>query len=128
MKHSSKRRFGLLVGCGLIALLGTTVAFAAGEQDLKGIAQGVTEQVNAVASLLVVVSYVAGVGFALNGIIKFRAHQISPQQTPLSQPITMIAISACLLFLPTIMKAAGSTIFGSDKSVGSGEFQAGDLE
>ncbi|MEL6846324.1 MAG: DUF6750 family protein [Bacteroidota bacterium] len=123
-KKATYRYLAYGVAVGLACFTGVAVA----NQDLQGIARGVTEQVNAVASLLVVVSYVAGVGFALNGIIKFRAHQISPQQTPLSQPITMIAIAACLLFLPTIMRAAGTTIFGSDKSVGSGDFTATDLE
>ena len=52
---------------GKTALSPLSLAFGAGAgKDLTGISGQVTEQVRSVANLLVIVAYVAGVGFALN--------------------------------------------------------------
>ena len=99
-----------------------TVVFADG--DITSLASSVTTQAKSVATLLNVASYVAGVGFALAGILQFKAHKENPQGTPLSKPVVMIVVAACLLFLPTIMNIAGASLFG-----GSGQqaiqYQAG---
>jgi intracellular multiplication protein IcmD len=99
------------VTTGLALTLLTTTAFADG--DVVSLASQVTTQANAIATLLNVAAYVAGVGFALAGILQFKAHKENPQQVPLSKPIVMIVVAACLLFLPTIMNIAGQSLFGS---------------
>lgn len=101
--------FGFLV---TLLLLSTSV-FAA---DIASVATTATTEMNAIAKLLSVASYVAGVGFALAGILQFKAHKESPQQTPLSKPVVMIVVAACLLFLPTILSIAGSSLFGTGTS------------
>lgn len=100
---------------GLLALLVVAGAvFAAeGGGDIASVAAKVKTQATAVATLLNVAAYVAGVGFALAGILQFKAHKENPQQTPLSKPVVMIVVAACLLFLPTIMDIAGSSLFES---------------
>lgn len=100
-----------IVGLTALGLVAGT-AFATGT-DIAAVATTVTTEVNAVAKLLSVTSYVAGVGFALGGILQFKAHKENPQQTPLSKPVVMIVVAACLLFLPTILAIAGATLFGS---------------
>jgi intracellular multiplication protein IcmD len=100
-----------------------TCAFAAGSDvGIGKVASTVTDQLGAMASLMVYVAYVSGVGFALAGILQFKAHKESPQQTPLSKPIVLIIVAACLLFLPSVMKAAGGSIFGTEASGGGGTF------
>ncbi len=108
------------------ALLGfSTLALAGSGGDLTAIAKTVTTQANAVAKLLSVLSYVAGVGFAMAGILQLKAHKENPQQVPLSKPVVMIVVAACLLFLPSILNTAGESIFGSSKvsagAAGGGE-------
>lgn len=110
----------ILLGLWLLSLTGLLFAGAGGGKDLGGIAEGVTEQLGNVATLFVVVAYVAGVGFALMGITQFKAHKDSPQQVPISKPIVYIMISAGLLFLPTLMDTAGQTVFGGDQQSGFG--------
>lgn len=117
----TKRRSWFIFACCLAA--GATLFFYqdlvfAGGQDLTKIAERVTEQIKSVTSLLVVVAYVAGVGFALAGVMQFKAHKDNPTQVPLSKPIVYLSVGAFLLFLPTVLKSAGETIFGSEKTAG----------
>ncbi len=95
----------------LLAMLSTLVFASSG--DITAIATTVEGEATAIAKLLSVTSYVAGVGFALAGILQFKAHKENPQQTPLSKPVVMIVVAACLLFLPTILNIAGASLFGS---------------
>lgn len=80
--------------------------------DLTTMANTIKTQAVAVATLLNVAAYVAGVGFAFGGILQFKAHKENPQQTPMSKPVVMIVVAACLLFLPSIMNIAGNSLFG----------------
>ena len=82
------------------------------DQDLSGMATTIKKQMTAVATILNYASYVAGVGFALTGILQFKAHKDAPQQTPLSKGVVMLIVAACLLFLPSIMDVAGKSLFG----------------
>ena len=98
----------------LIGILTCLPALVLAEgQDITAIATTVSTEATAIAKLLSVTSYVAGVGFALAGILQFKAHKENPQQTPLSKPVVMIVVAACLLFLPTILNIAGASLFGS---------------
>ena len=108
------------IAIGILLFLCNDLALAAGGKGLKDIADGMGEQVQAVASLLIIVAYVAGVGFALAGVVQFKAHKDNPTQVPLSKPIVYLVVGACLLFLPTIISSSGETIFGGDQqSAGS---------
>lgn len=110
LKH--KKLFSLSFLSMLLVI--PSIVFAA-EGGLSGMAEGLRTQITAIADILVVVSYVAGVGFALAGIVQFKAHKDNPAQVPLSKPIVYIVVGACLLFLPNILDTAGSTVFGEGK-------------
>lgn len=104
---------------GLLTLIVTgfaTVVYAqgGGGGDIASLATAVKTQATAIATLLNVAAYVAGVGFALAGVLQFKAHKENPQSTPLSKPVVMIVVAACLLFLPTIMQVAGKSVFGGE--------------
>lgn len=105
--------FGLLT-VGLCLLNEMVFAASGGGEGIAKVATQVEGQITAIANLLVIVAYVAGVGFALGGVIKFKAHRDNPQQVPLSAPIVLLAVGACLLFLPSILTTAGETVFGSE--------------
>jgi len=109
----------LTKSCLTIALLLTSGALFAAD-DLASISEHAIEQVRTVANLLVIVAYVAGVGFALAGVVQFKAHKDNPAQVPLSKPLVYLIVGACLLFLPAIMKSAGGTIFKDTGDSGAG--------
>ena len=88
-------------------------------ETLGDVAGNVTQSLGNVAKLIVAGSYVAGIGFALMGLLKFKAHKDQPQQVPLSQPIVLIAIAACLIYLPSVIKMAGTTLWGENAQVAS---------
>lgn len=113
----TNREKQIILGVGMISVaLFSTVALGEGT-TLATLSKKVVVQANAIAQLMTVAAYVAGVGFALAGILQFKAHKDNPQQTPLSKPIVYIVVAACLLFLPTIMNIAGSSLFeGGTKS------------
>lgn len=101
--------FGALFALFLIS----NVVFAEEGQSLGKVAENVTQSLSGVGKLIVAASYVAGVGFALMGMMKFKAHKDNPQQVPLSQPIVLLAIAAGLVFIPSLVTTGGSTLFGS---------------
>src|SRR5690606_11511718 len=106
--------FSKIIFAGLLGLVSFTV-FAAneyGNASIVNIAEVVTKQAQAIAKLLSVTAYVAGVGFSLAGVLQFKGHKENPQQIPLSKPVVMIVIAACLLYLPTVLNIAGTSVFG----------------
>ena len=77
------------------------------------IAENVRATFGDIAKLITAAAYVGGMGFAVAAILKFKAHKDNPNQIPLGTPIALLFISASLIFLPALFKAAGETIFGS---------------
>lgn len=108
--------FGILLALYLIS---DFVFASGGGQDLGKVADNISGTMTSVAKLITAASYVAGVGFALMGMLKFKAHKDNPTQVPLSQPIVLLAIAAGLVFLPSLISTSGSTVFGSGAEKGS---------
>lgn len=102
--------FALFIVSGLVS------AGGGGPTDgsLGDISQTVTDSMTNVAKLITAASYVAGVGFAMMGMLKFKAHKDNPTQVPLSQPIVLLCIAAGLIFLPNLISTSGATIWGDN--------------
>lgn len=106
-------------GLALVAFSPDALAQAQGLSDIVG---NVQENVITLGPLLTIISYIAGVGFAIAGIVQFKAHKDNPTQVPLSKPLVYLGVGAALLFLPSIMATAGTTVFaGSQTSAGKGK-------
>ncbi len=93
--------------------LGFYSGYAFAAQTLGDIATTVTDSFGQLAKLITAGSYIAGLGFALGSILKFKLHKDNPQSTPIGTPIALLFIAAALIFLPTIFGIAGQTVFGS---------------
>jgi hypothetical protein len=74
--------------------------------NLKGTAKSVTD-------ILSIISYVVGVGFGIKGALKFKEHNETKGQTPISQPLVLLAVAAFLLSLPTLLIMARDAVLGS---------------
>jgi len=94
----------------------TNAAIAATSEALVDIVGRVEGNVLSIARLLILISYVAGVGFAMAGVLQFKAHKDNPSQVPLSKPMVLICVAGALLFLPSLMSTAGKSIFGGSTS------------
>lgn len=106
----------------LFFVSGIVLAGGGGQgQSLGDVASNVTDSMTNVGKLITAASYVAGVGFALMGMLKFKAHKDNPSQTPLSQPIVLLAIAAGLVFLPSLISTTGQTVWkGGERATSKG--------
>ncbi len=86
---------------------------AAPSGGISDVATTLVGNLTGVAKLITAASYVAGLGFAVGAILKFKAHKDNPTQIPVGTPIALVFIAAALLFLPSIMKSAGKTLFST---------------
>jgi intracellular multiplication protein IcmD len=106
---------GLIAGFAFATETATTTSTTSG---LGAVAQNVKANIEGFATLITSAAYIAGLGFFMMGVLKFKAYKENPQQTPLSQPIMMVVIGAALFYLPSLITTAGATLFGANASAG----------
>jgi len=100
-----------------LALCFVGCAFAAsGSDNIGTLAGNVTGSFQQLGKLMAATSYLAGFGFAIAGVFKFKQHKDNPTQIPMGTPIALLVVGIVLIFLPGIIKPAGITIFGGDES------------
>lgn len=102
---------------GVVALfwVGPALAGEASSTGLGGLAQNITKSFSAIGQLMIGTAYLAGIGFAIAAIFKFKQHKDNPTQIPVGTPIALLVIAICLVFLPMLFEPAGETIFGAGK-------------
>jgi len=104
---------------GLLALTCITAGTAAlaAMSGVGSVAASVTGNLANVAKLITAASYVAGLAFAVGAIVKFKAHKDNPTQIPIGTPIALLFVGAALIFVPSVFKVGGATLFGSSAMV-----------
>src|SRR5579864_2817791 len=102
----------------LVCFIAGTAALAA-VSGLGSVAAEVTSNVANIAKLVTAAAYVAGMAFAVGAIVKFKAHKDNPTQIPIGTPIALLFVGAALIFIPTVFKVSGQTLFGSSGQVSS---------
>jgi len=100
----------------LIALLSaasyTVTSYAEGVMTLGDMALTITKSFEGLAKLITAGAYMAGIGFVMASMLKFKAHKDNPTQIPIGTPIALLFVGSALIFLPHIFVIAGYTIFG----------------
>lgn len=102
---------------GMFLILFADMASALNVGDM---ASNVYNNFTKLTKLIIGGSYLAGIGFAVGAIMKFKAHKDQPTQITVGTPVALVFISAALLFLPTILHIAGGTMFGGSGAANSG--------
>lgn len=111
----------LFVGLTAMVLLLTTEAlFASGGLTVGNMATSITSSFTSLTKLITAGSYLAGLGFSIGAIMKFKQHKDNPTQITIGTPVALVFIAAALLFLPTILSVAGYTMFGSSGGEAAG--------
>ncbi len=106
-----------LIGLGWSAwLLADT---SSDSNAIGGVAKNITNSMESLGKLITAGSAVAGLGFAVGAVLKFKQHKDNPTQIPVGTPIALIFIAAALLFLPSVFNAVGHTLFGDSPSASS---------
>lgn len=99
---------------GVLAIAALTAGTAAlAISGVGSVAAQVTTNVANIARLITAASYVAGMAFAVGAIVKFKAHKDNPTQIPIGTPIALLFVGAALIFMPTVFKVGGATLFGA---------------
>lgn len=93
-----------------------TVTLAA--SGIGGIAGQAKQSLANIATLITAGAYVGGMGFGVGAIAKFKAHKDNPTQVPISQPIALLFVAAALIFIPSVFKSTGGTLFGGSGQIG----------
>lgn len=70
--------------------------------------------------LITASSYIAGLGFSMGAILKFKAHKDNPTQVTVGTPIAMLLVASALLFFPSLLDTTGKTIFGGSNYTTAG--------
>lgn len=106
----------------IVGVLFSDVAYAQSgtATDLGSVADNVTGTFDSIAKLITAASYIAGLGFAVGSILKFKAHKDNPQQITVGVPIALMFVAAALIFLPSMFEVAGNTLFGSEGGTSAG--------
>jgi intracellular multiplication protein IcmD len=116
MKSKSLKKIMLLTAGSLACFLVGTVAFAV-TSGIGGVAAQVTSNLTNVAKFITAAAYVAGMGFGVAAVVKFKANRDNPTQVGIGIPITLLFVAAALLFIPSVFKTSGGTLFGASGTV-----------
>ena len=97
------------------------------DAGIAGIANRVAGNLSAIAALIGQIAFVAGMLFFVSAVFKFKQHKDNPTQVPVGTPLTMLVISAALMFMGNFINPLGETLFGSSPGAGttSQGFQSG---
>jgi len=117
-KMSFNTSAAMLAGCGLVLFAGG--AAAATSLNVGQMASSIYGTFTNLAKLVTAGSYLTGLGFSIGAIMKFKQHKDNPTQVSIGAPIALVFIAAALLFLPTILGVAGSTMFGASGGTTAG--------
>lgn len=106
-----------------IQLFFANVVFAAASGSAPSgtigeVASNLQQSFGSLAEVITAGAYIAGMGFVMGAIFKFKAHKDAPTQIPIGTPIALLFIGAAMIFLPQVFSIAGTTLFGSTASVG----------
>ena len=104
-----KRKWTAMAGIFLLFLSKAVFAVS----GIATVASNVLGNLTSVTQLITAGSYVAGFAFAVAAIVKFKAHKDNPTQIMISQPIALLFVAAALIFIPSVIKTTGATLFGA---------------
>ena len=101
----------------VVTVMLTTLGYAAvskadGVMTLGDMALTITKSFVGLGKLITAGAYMAGIGFVMASMLKFKAHKDNPTQIPIGTPIALLFVGSALIFLPHIFIIAGYTIFG----------------
>ena len=117
MAVSLRTRLVLFIISGILMTLFSGLVVADTTETLGTMAENITSSFGSITRLITGGSYIAGLGFAIGAVMKFKQHKDNPTQIPVGTPIALLFIAAALLYFPSILTATGYTLFTGGGSV-----------
>ncbi len=91
--------------------------------QIGSMASRLNSSLSSVADLIGSVGYVAGLGFGVASVFKFKQHRDSPTQVPIGTPFGMLGVAVALIYMPQLLTETGASVFSSNTAGGaSGTF------
>lgn len=112
VKKLSVQRLMSILTVMFFTSLSYTAVSRADVMTLGDMALTITKSFEGLAKLITAGAYMAGIGFVMASMLKFKAHKDNPTQIPIGTPIALLFVGSALIFLPHIFIIAGYTIFG----------------
>src|ERR1700674_3390353 len=81
---------------------------------LTTIARSVDNTVAELATILVDVALISGIGFIMASFFKFHQHKQNPQQVQMSQGISLLLIGCGLTLIPLLIPTASVAVLGTN--------------
>ena len=103
-----------LIGFGL--MMSETFAKTA-PKNIGDLAVNLTEEFPSFGHLILALCYIAGLGFFMASIAKFKQYKENSTQIPVETPFALLGVSVLLMFIPGLTKPAGYSIFGTDANL-----------
>lgn len=98
-----------VVFCYAGLVFAETTPTGGGMDNIGGIAKNITGSFSDLGKLMVAVAYLAGFGFTVSAIFKFKQHKDNPTQIPMGTPIALLVVGIVLIFIPALIKVGGGT-------------------
>ncbi len=112
---------------GFVGVLFSTVCSAQNATDIASVIGNIQKAVLVpLLNVTVAIAYLAGAGFVVAAIFKFKAHKDNPTQVTVGTPIMMLFIGIGLLLFPSIVSVVTHSI-GFSSGGGSLTFSGGSL-
>ena len=86
---------------------------SANPATIGDIANTMAGNMSGMVDLLSFMAYLIGITMGMNGALKLKAHNENPDRVPISQPLTMMMISAMMISLPSFLGTAATTTFST---------------
>jgi hypothetical protein len=110
------KKLDKFLGASVLLALIMTEAIAQSTTGLSGMISQAKGQFETITDLISTISYIAGIGFMVKAIFKFKEHNESKGQVPLSNAIVLFIVAGCLLGLPYMVSVSKSTTVGAGAS------------
>lgn len=98
----------------LFLAAGMGEALAGPAKQFGDVQESIGRDVGLVPKFMAIVSYVIGVFFASDGLLKLKAWMDDSQKNPINPAIFRLGVAALLIWLPYGMTVANYTLFGSN--------------
>lgn len=117
MKILKNKKLMAKVGYTTMSVLsiaaGTLLLSSPASAQLSTVTTNIIQQFEGLVNVLSGVAYIGGVGFGIKAALKFKEHNETKGQVPLSQPIVMALVAALLIGLPSFIGVIRDSTLGS---------------
>lgn len=102
----------------LLFCIGADVYAIESGKGIGTVAYNVQTNFVQIAKFITAAAYIAGMGFAVAAVVKFKAHKDNPTQVMISQPIVLLFVAAALMFMPSVFSSVGKTLYNTSGTAG----------